>query len=87
MGKLALFCLQLKKNFIKKRYSVMQFFGLIFSLFACWFQPAQISQPTVFFSYNKAAPASPNQPRNRLANRKNENRNRKISISSWKVKK
>jgi len=30
------------------------------SLFACWFQPAQISQPTVFSSHNKLALASPN---------------------------
>ena len=37
-------------------------------LFACWFQPAQISQPTVFFSHNKPAPASPNQPRNQPTN-------------------
>jgi len=28
-----------------------------FSLFACWFQPGLISQPTVFFSHNKPAPA------------------------------
>ena len=27
-----------------------------FSMFACWFQPAQISQPTVFFSPKKTAP-------------------------------
>jgi len=27
------------------------------SLFACWFQPELISQPTVFFSHNKPAPA------------------------------
>ena len=38
------------------------------SLFACWFQPAQSSQPTVFFSHNKPALASPNQPRNQPAN-------------------
>ena len=30
------------------------------SMFACWFQPAQTSQPTVYFSYDKLAPASPN---------------------------
>ena len=29
------------------------------TLFACWFQPAQTSQATVFFSHNKSAPASP----------------------------
>jgi len=29
----------------------------IFSLFACWFQPGLISQPTMFFSHNKPAPA------------------------------
>jgi len=29
----------------------------IFSLFACWFQPWLISQPTIFFSHNKPAPA------------------------------
>jgi len=28
-----------------------------FSLFACWFQPGLISQPTVFSSHNKSAPA------------------------------
>jgi len=28
-----------------------------FSLFACWFQSGLISQPTVFFSHNKPAPA------------------------------
>ena len=28
-----------------------------FSLFACWFQPWLISQPTMFFSHNKPAPA------------------------------
>ena len=38
-------------------------------LFACWFQPVQTSQPTVFSSHNKPAPASPNQPRNQPANR------------------
>ena len=27
------------------------------SLFACWFQPGLISQPTVFSSHNKPAPA------------------------------
>ena len=37
------------------------------SLFACWFQPGLISQPTVFSSCNKSAPAKPrNQPANRL---------------------
>ena len=40
----------------------------IVSLFACWFQPAQTSQPTVFSSHNKLAPASPNQLRNQPAN-------------------
>ena len=39
-----------------------------FSLFACWFQPAQTSQPTVFSSHRKPAPASPNQHQHRLAN-------------------
>ena len=39
------------------------------SLFAGWFQPAQTSQPTVFSSHNKPAPASPKQPRNQPANR------------------
>jgi len=39
-----------------------------FTLFACWFQPAQTSQPIVFSSHNKPAPASPNQLRNRPAN-------------------
>ena len=34
---------------------------VLFSRFACWFQPAQISQPTVFSSHKKPAPASPNQ--------------------------
>ena len=29
----------------------------LFSLFACWFQPAQTSQPTVFSSHKKPAPA------------------------------
>ena len=43
----------------------------IFSLFACWFQPAQISQSTVFFSHNKPALASPNQPRNQPTNTPN----------------
>ena len=38
-------------------------------LFACWFQPAQISQPTVFSSHNKPTPASSNQSRNQPANR------------------
>ena len=41
----------------------------LFSLFACWFQPAQTSQPTVFFSHNKPAPTSLNQHRNQPANR------------------
>jgi len=27
------------------------------SLFACWFQPELISQPTMFSSHNKPAPA------------------------------
>ena len=31
--------------------------GTIFSLFVYWFQPGLISQPTVFSSYNKLAPA------------------------------
>jgi len=31
------------------------------SLFACWFEPAQISQPTVFFSHKKPTPVSLNQ--------------------------
>ena len=26
------------------------------SMFACWFQPGLISQPTMFFSHNKPAP-------------------------------
>ena len=39
------------------------------SLFACWFQPAQTSQPTVFSSHNKPVPASSNQPRNQPTNR------------------
>ena len=39
------------------------------TLFARWFQPAQTSQPTVFSSHSKPAPASPNQPRNQPANR------------------
>ena len=44
------------------------FFGLN-SLFACWFQPAQTSQPTVFSSHKKPAPASPNQHQHQPANR------------------
>jgi len=32
------------------------------SLFACWFQPAQTSPPTVFFSHRKPAPASQPKP-------------------------
>ena len=39
------------------------------SLFACWFQPAQTSQPTVFFSHKKPALASPNQHQHQPANR------------------
>jgi len=39
------------------------------SLFACWFQSGQTSQPTVISSHNKPAPANPNQPRNQPANR------------------
>ena len=39
------------------------------SLFACWFQPAQTSQPTVFSSHRKPAPASPNQHQHQPANR------------------
>ena len=39
------------------------------SLFACWFQAAQTSQPTVFFSHKKPAPASPNQHQPQPANR------------------
>ena len=50
---------------------------LLFSLFACWFQPAQTSQPTIFFPHNKPAPTSPNQPRNQPANR---------PIISWPAK-
>ena len=42
---------------------------IVVSLFVCWFQPAQTSQPTVFFSHNKPAPASLNQPKNQPANR------------------
>jgi len=38
-------------------------------MFACWFQPTQTSQPTVFSSHNKPAPASSNEPRNQPANR------------------
>jgi len=38
------------------------------TMFACWFQPAQTSQSTVFFSHNKPAQASLNQPRNQPAN-------------------
>ena len=41
----------------------------ICSPFAGWFQPAQTSQPTVFFSHNKPTPASANQLRNQPANR------------------
>ena len=29
----------------------------LLSLFVCWFQPGLISQPTVFFSHSKSAPA------------------------------
>ena len=36
-------------------------------LFACWFQSAQTSQPTVFFSHNRPALANPNQPKNQQA--------------------
>ena len=32
-------------------------YAMSISLFSCWFQPWLISQPTVFFSYNKPAPA------------------------------
>ena len=39
------------------------------SLFACWFQPVQTSQPTVFFSHKKPAPVSPNQHQHQPANR------------------
>ena len=35
---------------------------------AHWFQPAQTSQPTVFFSHNKSASVSPNQLRKQPAN-------------------
>jgi len=35
------------------------------------FHPVETSQLTVFFSHNKPAPASPNQPTNRPANRPN----------------
>ena len=41
----------------------------LFSLFARWFQLAQISQLTVFSSHNKSAPVNPNQSRNQPANR------------------
>ena len=44
-------------------------FLLTFSLFACWFQPAQTSQPTVFFSHKKPAPANPNQHQHLPTNR------------------
>jgi len=37
-------------------------------MFACWFQPGLFNQLTVFFSHNKPAPASSNQPRNQPAN-------------------
>jgi len=29
---------------------------VLYSMFACWFQPGLISQPIVFFSHNKPAP-------------------------------
>jgi len=40
----------------------------VYSLFACWFQPAQTSQPIVFSSHKKPAPASPNQHQHQPAN-------------------
>ena len=45
--------------------------NITISLFACWFQPAQTSQSTVFFSHNKPASANLNQPRNQPANKPN----------------
>ena len=45
------------------------FGDVIISLFACWFQPAQTNQPTVFSSHKKPAPASPNQHQHQPANR------------------
>jgi len=40
----------------------------IISLLACWFQPELISQPTVFSSHNKPAPARTYQPKNQPVN-------------------
>ena len=42
---------------------------LSFSLFARWFQPTQTSQPTMFSSHKKLAPASPNQHQHQPTNR------------------
>jgi len=39
-----------------------------FTLFVGWFQPGLFNPSTVFFSHNKPAPASSNQPRNQPAN-------------------
>ena len=51
-----------------------------YNLFACWFQPTLFNQPTVFFSHNKPAPASPNQPRNQPANKPLESRASTFSV-------
>ena len=50
-------------------FTLMNGKHVLYSLFACWFQPAQTSQPIVFSSHNKPAPASLNQPRNQPPNR------------------
>ena len=38
------------------------------NMFVCWFQSAQISQPIVFSSHKKPAPANPNQHQHQPAN-------------------
>ena len=58
-----------KATFLTVLHAWIQCLKYVPTLFACWFQPAQTSQSTVFFSHNKLAPASPNQLRNQPANR------------------
>ena len=52
-----------------KRHKVAALPGMINNMFACWFQPAQTSQPTVFSSHKIPAPASPNRHQHQPANR------------------
>jgi len=58
-------------QFILKKLEVLMDGGAMTrpTMFACWFQPAQTSQSTVFFSKKKSALASPKQHQHQPANR------------------